>query len=128
MAKKHRQERAARPARQLEIPYKRPADFRYIWADGALVRIQAGTVVIGFYIDDSRVVSQSGELIETQGNVAVYRAGAMKEEMSRWEQLSVRISIGDAAALASLLQTKVQEAQTGQVDQAKSGEAPTGDE
>jgi hypothetical protein len=122
MAKKRRQGRASgaqpSPAPTLEIPYKRHADFRFIPADGAVVRVQPNGVVLGFYVDDVRVVSQTGELIETQGAIATYKAGPLKEEMGRVEQVSVRMTHADALSVAALIQQKMQEVQAA----VKSGE------
>jgi len=97
--------------RHIEIPYNRPADFRFYACDGALVRAQRGAIVLGFYVDDYRVTIQSADLIETQGAVGTFKTSQMTESFGRLEQLAVRLAPADAIALASVIQQKVAEMQ-----------------
>lgn len=130
MSRKRRQESAAGATppirKQIDIPYARPADFRIVAADGAIVRIQPNALVIGFYVDDMRVVSQSAELVGVEGNVGQYKAGAMKEEPSRIEQVSVRLTVADALSLSALIVQKAQELQNMLKSGSPEQRAPTG--
>ena len=115
MVKKARSERAPRPKkppRHIELQYERSPDFRFLAADGVLVRVHPGAVVIGFYVDDTRVVSQSADLIEVKGLIGSYKPGPMKEVRSRLEQVAVRMRPAAAAALAGLIQQKLVETQS----------------
>ncbi len=98
------------PAKTVEIPYRPAPDFRYLPSTGALVRASSEGAVITFYIDDNLPVSQSGKLVERGEGYAGYEAGAITEEMCRWLQVGVRVSLPNALALANLLIQKVAQA------------------
>ncbi len=98
------------PAKTVEIPYRPAPDFRYLPSTGALVRASSEGAVITFYIDDNLPVSQSGKLVGQGEGYASYKAGTITEEMCRWLQVGLRVSLRDALALATLLVQKVHQA------------------
>lgn len=99
--------KGSRPAKTVEIPYRPTPDFRYLPSTGALVRANPEGAVITFYIDDNLPVSQSGKLVGQGEGYASYEAGTITEEMCRWLQVGVRVSLPNALALAKLLVQKV---------------------
>ena len=102
--------KGSRPAKTIEIPYRPTPDFRYLPSTGALVRANPEGAVITFYVDDNLPVSQSGNLVDHGEGYASYEAGKLTEEMCRWLQVGVRVSLRDAVALANLLVMKVRQA------------------
>ena len=75
-----------------------------------LVRASPETAVITFYIDDNLPVSQIGKLVESGEGYASYEQGKLNEEICRWLQVGVRISLPNALALAHVLVQKVAQA------------------
>ncbi len=102
--------KGSRPAKTIEIPYRPVPDFRYLPSTGALVRANPEGAVITFYIDDNLPVSQLGKLVGQGEGYRSYEAGAITEEMCRWLQVGVRVSLPNALALATLLVQKVAQA------------------
>ena len=109
--------KGSRPAKTIEIPYKPAPDFRYLPSTGALIRANPEGAVITFYVDDNMPVSQLGKLVEHGEGYASYEAGKLNEEMCRWLQVGVRVSLRDAAALANLLVQKVRQANPALADE-----------
>ncbi len=102
--------KGSRLAKTIEIPYRPTPDFRYLPSTGALIRTNREGAVITFYVDDYMPVSQTGNLVEHGEGYAGYEPGKLTEEMCRWLQVGVRVSLRDAAALANLLVQKVRQA------------------
>ena len=102
--------KGTRPAKRIEIPYRPTPDFRYLPSTGALIRANPEGAVITFYVDDNLPVSQAGKLVERGEGYAGYEAGPITEEMCRWLQVGIRVSLRDAMALAKLLVQKVHQA------------------
>ena len=100
----------SRPAKTIEIPYKPAPDFRYVPSTGALIRANPEGAVITFYVDDNMPVSQTGKLVEHGEGYASYEQGKLNEEICRWLQVGVRVSLPNALALANLLVQKVAQA------------------
>ena len=102
--------KGSRPAKKIEIPYKPAPDFRYLPSTGALIRTNPEGAVITFYVDDNMPVSQIGKLVEHGEGYASYEQGKLNEEICRWLQVGIRISLPNALALAHLLVQKVAQA------------------
>ena len=100
----------ARLAKKIEIPYKPTPAFRYIPSTGALVRANPEGAVITFYVDDNMPLSQSAKLVKHGEGYASYEQGKVNEEICRWLQVGVRLSLTNALALANLLVQKVAQA------------------
>ncbi len=102
--------KGSRPAKTIEIPYKPAPDFRYLPSTGALIRVNPEGAVITFNVDDNMPVSQIGKLVEHGEGYASYEQGKLNEEMCRWLQVGIRVSLPNALALAHLLVQKVAQA------------------
>ena len=102
--------KGVRPAKKIEIPYKPAPDFRYLPSTGALIRTNPEGAVITFYVDDNMPVSQIGKLVEHGEGYASYEQGKLNEEICRWLQVGIRVSLPNALALAHLLVQKVAQA------------------
>ena len=102
--------KGSRPSKTIEIPYKPAPDYRYLPSTGALVRANPEAAVITFYVDDIVPVSQIGKLVESGEGYASYEQGKLNEEICRWLQVGIRISLPNALALAHLLVQKVAQA------------------
>lgn len=102
--------KGSRPAKTIEVPYRPAPDFRYLPSTGALIRASPEGAVITFYMDDSMPVSQTGKLLERGEGLAGYELGKLNEEICRWLQVGVRVSLPNALAVANLIIQKVAQA------------------
>ncbi len=102
--------KGSRPAKTIEVPYRPAPDFRYLPSTGALIRANPEGMVITFYVDDNLPVSQTGHLVEHGEGYAGYEPGKLTEELCRWLQVGVRVSLPNALALGNLLIQKVAKA------------------
>ena len=102
--------KGSRPAKTIEVPFRPAPDFRYLASTGALIRASPEGAVITFYVDDNLPVSQTGKLVEHGEGYASYEPGKLTEELCRWLQVGIRVSLPNALALAKLLVQKVAQA------------------
>jgi hypothetical protein len=103
MAKKKIARSSPPPA--IAINYTRSGDFRVIVAHGALIRPIQDALVLTFYVDDRRAISQEGRLMAREP--ATYELGMVTEVAERLEQVAIQLSLADAVALMRVIHEQV---------------------
>ena len=95
-----------RPER-LTLPHARTFDYREVYADGTLNRIEGQHVILTFFINDSVVEAEEMELIERGETVSTYKPVRVQENRQRLDLLSVRIPVSEMLAAADMVNSKL---------------------
>ncbi len=89
---------AGKTIEKVVIPHERSPDFRTIFADGVLIRAHDDTLIMTFFSNDVRVVSQDAEVDKKAGRIRFL--ADLREERGRVQEGAVRMKTKEALDLA----------------------------
>jgi len=92
---------------QIELAYKEACDFKFVFADGTLVRANLATTILTFYTNDMLVKSQSVTLTTQKDGTIESKFAELQEQPVRTTHAVVRLSPEASVELARLIVEQV---------------------